>query len=174
MDGAKAIWILFGDIRGAEHRRPWLESIYRKHQDAAESKGYTLGFSQSQGTSTKAFLSLIKDPVTYMLIWHSHGTGDGGIWTAGDGKPLNPARVGRAGPNVKKVALWACKAGYPNAAWPQTLGLANSLKETNFLAPNFFIYAGAESGWQCKSKVDEFFATGAQRPSFARWIDELP
>src|SRR5258706_13064637 len=61
MDGAKVIWILFGDIRGAETRRPMLESIYRKHQAAAEAKGYTIGFSQPQGTSTKAFIHLIKD-----------------------------------------------------------------------------------------------------------------
>jgi hypothetical protein len=172
MDGAKVIWILFGDIRGAETRRPMLESIYRKHQAAAEAKGYTIGFSQPQGTSTKAFIHLIKDPVTYMFIWHSHGTGDGGIWTADE--PLNPALVGRAGPNVKKVALWACKAGH-NRIWHTTLGLpVFSLKEINFLAPDFFIYAGAKDGWQCKSNVDLDFATGAKPPSFARWIDELP
>jgi hypothetical protein len=77
MNGAKVIWILFGNMDGVEARRLQLEAIYRRQLPAAEAKGYTLGFSQPQGTSTKAFIQLIKDPATYMFIWHSHGTGDG-------------------------------------------------------------------------------------------------
>src|SRR5258706_12785188 len=47
--------------------------------------------------------------VTDMFIWHSHGTGGGGIWAANE--PLNPAPVRLPGPNVNKIFIWGCKTG---------------------------------------------------------------
>lgn len=127
-DGARIIWVLFGDCRDPITLKPCTKYVQRVREaylhkkPALEKKGYTLGFGHQPFTSKHAFLYLLGDDSCYGMIWHSHGEKHGWLQDA-EGHLIYPSDVKRVSKNLQFAALWGCSVGLASYDWTHALGL---------------------------------------------------
>ncbi len=129
-EGAKTIWILFGDMSGFESDVVKLKSAYKFHNSVVTDTGYTLGIPDYL-QSKQAFQNLIGDTATHGFVWHSHGVYDRngeprGFLADKDKQLIKPSDLARKSPNMEFAALFGCAVAKDTAAyyaWKRACGL---------------------------------------------------
>lgn len=121
-EGARIIWIIFGDMSGGESVRDKLTAHYNGLRKDADKKGITLGFLSASATK-KTFFKLIAEPAMVAFVWHSHGEyspfATGNMLAAG-GEPVMASEIKRiaVSKRLQFAALLGCGA-FPSEAMRQ-------------------------------------------------------
>jgi len=185
-EGAKIIWILFGDMSGFEPDIGKLKSAYQYHNSVVTDHGYTLGIPDYL-QSKQTFLNLIGDTATHGFVWHSHGVYDShgeprGFLADKDQQSIKPGDLVRKSPNMEFAALFGCAIAKDTTtydAWKRACGLqgfqgATGRFESRLRADvirTWFWggrYGGESTRFAMKPGAQEF-----AQFEFPRWVEKL-
>lgn len=129
-EGARIIWVLFGEMTDFESDVDKLKDAYRRHSRVAAERGYTLGLPKYFQTK-RTLLALLGDRATRALIWHSHGAytgwGPKGNIVDREKVEISPADLESLGLQLDFAAVFGCaiaKDAERYKAWKRALGLA--------------------------------------------------
>lgn len=128
----RTVWVLRGYltvederclVRTAEEDYGLLLESYKRYSGKLDTKYYNLAL-RKEATSKRALLSIVRDPDTAAIAWHSHADSAGAIYAAGRADII-PGDIRKSGvsPNLAFVALLGCKVGRFKKKWVDAFGL---------------------------------------------------
>ncbi len=186
-EGAKTIFVLFGDIRDrngkpldAYARR--LREAYDQWKPKLAAKGYNLGYGSQPYASKQAFLFLLGDDSCHAMIWHSHGNALGQLSDV-QGLTISPSDIKKVSKNLQFAALWGCDVGRSGFEWRRVLGLNQRFPQDSQrrLAAQWVSVASGDydlGPYAVKPAPLQFVETNSRfigaYYNFPKWIELLP
>jgi hypothetical protein len=146
-DKVRAIYILFGDVKGYELLVPEMKEGYLKYKHRLEDKGYTLAIPEFY-CSKQALQYLVRDSATVGVVWDSHGfySGDNPLAELSDskGESIKFSDITGANKEMQVVALLGCGIGARRQEWIKAFGLNRLSDARRFFATGLTLNSDQE------------------------------